>query len=189
MSMIPGRNLFAELKEDCTWFIETGSYRGDGIQLAVDAGFDNIISIDNDAANIEFCQSRFDLLNPEGPYTGKIFLFHGDSVEMLPRILRMVRQLENERIMFWLDAHWQLQEGTPKGDNPFPLMRELQAIEQEHQRDDHTILIDDHLILTHPDVTGWTRKDIQSNLILMNHLYKITLYGNPVIDNLLVAKV
>lgn len=187
MSMPPGRNLFKELKKDHSTFIETGSYRGDGIQLALEAGFEEIHSIDIDPSAIEFCRSRFDMDNPSEQNT-KINLHLGDSLELLPRILN--NQIPYLRFMFWLDAHWQMIEGTLPGDNPFPLLHELDMIRQHAGgSEDHTIIIDDILHLTHPDVTGWKKHDIEGGLKTINSKYLFTYYANPVINNILVAEV
>lgn len=178
MSMHPNRNLFKEFANSV--FVETGSYRGDGIQLAINAGFEKIFSIDIDPENIEFCRNRFDLINNPDP---RIILTHGDSAECLWPIIGRIE----DRITFWLDSHWQMLEGTEKGKNPFPLRKELNQIRQ-HKRNDHTILIDDMLIMQR-NITGYDQGVIEEDLRRINRGYKLEYFANPVIDNILVAYV
>lgn len=172
MSMHPAINYFAEYKQDCINFIETGTYRGDGIQLAFDAGFLTIHSVDIVSHE----------LNYRYPGHGQAHLYIGHSPEILrERILPYI----TGRCMFWLDAHSQLFEGEP--DN-FPLLDELREIAR-HERKDHVILIDDILYMTHPDITGWSRKQIESAILEINPCYKFTYLSNPVRRNILLATI
>lgn len=157
--------------------VETGSYRGDAIQLALDAGFEHIRSVDISDENIIFCKNRFDLFNKPRQ---EIKLHVGDSAVILGDIIADI----NEPITFWLDSHWQLFENEPKGENPFPLLKELAQI-AKHPVKKHTILIDDILILTHGDVTRWSLKTIKSAVLKINPAYKFELIANPVVDNLM----
>jgi hypothetical protein len=178
--MHPTRNLFAEFKGDNRVFIETGSYRGDGIQLALDAGYEKIISIDNDPTAIEFCISRFDL--QENKPSGKIYIHHGDSAECLSEILGCF----NEPITFWLDSHWQMLDGTNPGKNPFPLKQELKQIEKTG-RVDHVILIDDLIYMTDTRLTKYCEDELDSDLKSINPAYNFHYCANPVIRNLLIV--
>jgi hypothetical protein len=178
MSMHPTRNLFAEFKGENRVFVETGSYRGDGIQLALDAGYEKIISIDNDPAAIEFCMNRFDLFNiPDS----KIELITGDSALCLLEVTKGIK----EPITFWLDSHWQMLEGTVPGPNPFPLMYELLHI-GKLRPNVHTIIIDDMLIMQ-KNITGYDKDDIEAKLLRINQFYTLEYFANPVINNILVA--
>lgn len=181
MSMHPTRNLFKEFPNEV--FIETGSYRGDGIQLAQDAGFQKIISIDVDKDNLEFCLNRFNLKSSHPSITAALDLHHGDSSEYLYEIIYPIQ----ERITFWLDSHWQMLEGTEPIGHPFPLLKELQQI-KKHHRNDHTIIIDDMLIMQ-KDIVGYDTKEIVATLKSINPLYTLQLFANPVINNILVAYV
>lgn len=175
MSLPPNRSLLKEYKNGRV-FVETGSYIGDAIQQAIEAGYEKIISIDIDQKNIDFCKRRFDPL-------GVIQLICGDSAECLWDAIKDI----DEPITFWLDSHWQLFEDEPKGDNPFPLLKELQQIAR-HPIKTHTILIDDILILTHPDVNNVTRKNIEAAIRIINPKYKISYVANPVVTNLLITE-
>lgn len=179
MSMHPGRNLFAEFLNPV--FVETGSYRGDAIQLAIDAGFQKIISIEADPVQVEFCRNRFDLFNNP---TERIQIIQGDSAYCLGFEIRNI----TDRITFWLDAHWQMLEGTEPGANPFPVLLELQQIGMHPHRNDHTIIIDD-MLLMQPDIVGYDNNAVRRALLEINPAYKLEYFSNPVINNILVAHV
>lgn len=179
MSMHPTRNLFAEFKGENRVFVETGSYRGDGIQLALDAGYEKIVSIDRDPAAIDFCKNRFDLYN--NPNT-RIKLIKGDSANCLYDVLRCFA----EPITFWLDSHWQMLEGTEPGRNPFPVLDELDQIHTALVGLPAPVIIIDDMLIMQKDITGYDKKAIVSKLKSM-YDYKIDYFANPVINNILVA--
>jgi len=173
MSMHPTKNYFKEFPNPV--FIETGSYRGDGIQLALDAGFKEILSIDNNRDNYDFVVSRFDLENTQS----NIIPYVGDSPLVLQRLLKNI----NTPCTFWLDAHSMLQEDT---EDDYPLMDELKVIRSHHIKT-HTILIDDFLYLSHPDITGWTKEAIENSIRAINPKYLIEYRSNPIKNNILIA--
>jgi len=179
MSLPPNKNLLAEYSN--RWFVETGSYRGDAIDLALSAGFSQVRSMDIDPENIKFCRNRFDLFRHPMPW---IQLYLGDSAEDLWSMIQDIC----EPITFWLDSHSQLLEGESDLGCPFPLLKELQQIAM-HPIKTHTIIIDDLLILTHPDVTGWEKVDIINAIKQINPAYQFKLVANPVKNNLLVCYV
>jgi hypothetical protein len=179
MSLPPSYNLLAQYPN--RYFIESGSYRGDAIQQALDAGFQQIRSMDIDKENVVFCHHRFDL------YRGKyknILVRQGDSSVDFFQLFGGVQ----EPITFWLDAHSQLFEDGIEMGNPFPLLKELEQIAW-HPVKSHTILIDDILVLTHPDVTGWSRKTIEDAILAINPAYRFEYVANPVKNNLLIATI
>lgn len=174
MSMMPGRNYFAEYKGRCQTFIETGTYRADGVQLAIDAGFDDIYTIDI----VEHEKRVVTIPIERNP---NIRYLIGESSEMLAQVLFTL----NNPYMLWLDAHSQLTEDEP--DN-FPLMDELEIIlDQPNSRLPDVILIDDYLYMTHPQVTGF--KDHEIQMMLQACGYKTKLLPNPIKNNILVAYV
>lgn len=115
------------------WFVETGSYKGDGIQHAIDAGFQSIASVELSFNLHKMCVKRFTGLH----IMGQLLLFCGES----ERLLKSMIPCFQAPITFWLDAHYS--EGcTTKGDEMTPILKEL-AIIAEHPVKTHTILIDD----------------------------------------------
>ena len=111
-------------------FVETGSYLGDGIQAALDAGFKRVISIELSDKYFGICQKRF-----EGDV--RVTLVQGDSALMLGDVIDSIQ----EPITFWLDGHWSAGD-TAKGVHAIPLLQELHVIAR-HAVKNHTILIDD----------------------------------------------
>lgn len=182
MSLPPNRNLLKEYLNPV--YVETGIWRGDSIQQAIDAGFKIIVGIDNDQESIDFCKSRFNIRDERG--IKDKFLWTGDSASTLHAVFKS-GTVNDVDITFYLDAHWQLLDGTERGAHPFPLLDELQVI-KEHRRDKKdTIIIDDLLYLTHPDITGWTKERIMEAVTAINWRYQFKCIANPVINNMLVA--
>lgn len=179
MSMTAENNLFKKFLNRV--MVETGTYRGDAIQLALDAGFESIHSIDIVPHTRDFCMNRFNLIDvPDN----RITLHTGDSAEMLWGIIKDI----DEPITFWLDSHWQMLEGEEPGANPWPLYLELQQIKR-HSVKDHTIIIDDMWFLTHPYITGWHKTEVELWLYAINPNYKLQYFANPIINNILVASI
>lgn len=111
-------------------FVESGSYRGDGIQNALDAGFEEVYSVELAPHLYECCSKRFEG-NPH------VHLYLGDSSVLLESILSVI----NEPVTFWLDGHYSWGD-TAKGNSNTPILQEL-AIIAEHPIKTHSILIDD----------------------------------------------
>lgn len=117
-------------------FVETGSYWGDGIQVALDSGFNKIISLECNEIYYNHCLNRFsDKKNVE--------MHLGDSSVDLFNIIKDI----DEPITFWLDAHFMCNDPEQNLDNhpgrgKIPLIDELSQI-KKHQLKNHTILIDD----------------------------------------------
>jgi hypothetical protein len=158
-------------------FIETGSYVGEGIQAALDAGFKRVISIELSEYYHTLCKIRF-------PKAEVIF---GDSTEMLPKILENI----NEKCTFWLDGHW-CGDISACGPNPVPLMEELLAIKNHHIKD-HTILIDDMRLLRTHDAEWKDLKygveDLEKVIRSMNPKYNIVYDKGLVKNDILIATV
>ena len=130
--------IFKTYKKDIKIFIETGSYAGDGIQAAVDAGFDSIYSIEFYGSRVSRCRERFkDVVH--------VKVIQGNSGEVLSELLSKI----DEPVLFWLDAHYDAY--IPEIDNPKiltepqPVLQELEAIKNHHIKT-HTILVDDRRI-------------------------------------------
>jgi len=158
------------------YFIETGSYLGDGIQQAIDAGFKKIISIELSDKYYNLCKNKFkNNLN--------VKIIHGDSFKILPTIISEI----NEPITFWLDGHYSCDD-TALGEYWTPLIQELDEI-KKHKIKNHTILIDDMRCWKEPNpVHGFCTLDIFNKLKEINNLYHF-LYEDGIEQNdILVAK-
>jgi hypothetical protein len=149
-------------------FIETGSNYGDGIQQALDEGFNLIYSVDILPEKYEYCTDRF-IANDN------VHLFLNDTVVFLNTLLLTI----DEPVTFWLDAH--------KGNGKSPLLKELEVISRHHIKT-HNILID--------DLRDWKRKicgfdtDILKQVILrINPDYQFVLEDGFVMNDVLAAKI
>lgn len=102
-------------------FIETGSFKGGGIQQALDIGFKHVHSVELDNNLYIKAESRF-----RGD--SRVKCWHGDSKDVLPTILNDVKSAA----LVFLDSH---------SDSNTPLIDELQMLANCQIR--HTIIIDD----------------------------------------------
>lgn len=112
-------------------FIETGTFAGEGVQKALDAGFEQVYSIDIDEKFIQHGIERF---------RGKtnVHLALKDSSYQLWDVIQIIQ----EPIVFWLDAHNGFPDPNAKDVKNTPLLEELDQIKR-HPIKTHTILIDD----------------------------------------------
>lgn len=115
------------------FFVETGSYMGYGIEMALNVGFPIVYSVELSPHYFQYCVFKFRKQR-------NVHLLFGDSAKVLPVILQKI----TVPATFWLDGHWCGKDNgdTEKGDTCTPLLAELDAI-QQHPIKTHTILIDD----------------------------------------------
>ena len=157
------------------YFIETGSFMGDGIQEAVDAEYENIISIELSDKYFNICTSRFSNKN-------NVSIIKGDSFKMLPDIISKI----DDNITFWLDGHHTCGD-TALGEHWAPLMQELEVI-KSHTINTHTIIIDDMRCWEIPnEVHGFYKEDIFRILNEINPDYEIVYEDGVEKDDILVA--
>ena len=112
-------------------FCETGTFKGAGVQLALDTGFTEIHTIEIQDKLVKEAKEKFKSQN--------VKVYHGSSETLLHKIIKDI----DEPITFWLDAHvgW-VCDTSVKVKSKCPLYEELEAI-AKHPRKDHVILIDD----------------------------------------------
>lgn len=169
------RNIFKEYPNPI--FIETGSCIGNGIQMAIEAGFDHIHSIELLPHLHHICKKRF-YSEPS------VKLYQGDSSYILWEILKFI----NEPITFWLDGHYSGNipfEGgeiltADNEDSVPPIVYELEQI-GKHYIKTHTILID--------DVRCFKHLDLESKVKSINPDYKIIYIDGTVPNDILVAQI
>lgn len=111
-------------------FVETGTYIGDSVQYAIEAGFSRIISIELSEKYYQLSKERF-------KNNDNVTIIHGDSGSCLWDAIKDI----DEPITFWLDGHFSKGD-TAIGDFCSPIMLELSHI-AAHPIRTHTILIDD----------------------------------------------
>lgn len=142
------------------YFVETGSYGGEGIQKALDAGFSEVHSLDIEPAFIRDCKRRFKNRN-------NVHLWLRNSGYQLWEVIEPI----NEPITFWLDGH----RGTPdpNGGKNTPLLEELEQI-KKHPIKTHTILIDDLHCCNTILFDYISREDIVNKVLEINPNYTVT---------------
>ena len=146
------------------YFIETGSYKGEGIQAALDAGFEKVISIELSVKYYRICRDKF-------RDNWRVKLFWGDSIYFLPIILKLI---DNKKFTFWLDAHY---SGGDTAEGRVPILKELEIITA---RKGDTILIDD-MRLYRKGWDGITDKDIEKALVGYDISYEYGVAENDIL--------
>tara|TARA_R110002060_G_scaffold23166_11_gene31363 strand:- start:4218 stop:4751 length:534 start_codon:yes stop_codon:yes gene_type:complete len=142
-------------------FVETGTYLGEGVVAALQAGFTIIRSVELDPNLAAINRGRF------APHPD-VQIHAGDSGALLGGIIRDI----NEPITFWLDAHNSSAELLEEGKN-CPLLRELEQI-KNHPINTHTILIDDIRCCGTPHFDTITKDDLLNILHEINPEYEIS---------------
>lgn len=166
-------------KYKATTFVETGTYDGRGVLLALSCGFTKVHSIEIDPGRFKsVAMSRL------GEAAG-VQLYLGDTVDILPQI---VASLE-ERAVIWLDAHPIGKDDTcPRGKNEWPLVAELEILRLHSKRRDHHILIDDRDCFG--KLFNTSDEQLKSLILAINPAYKFTLEPNTMHpDDILAAYV
>lgn len=156
-------------------FVETGSYRGDGIQNAIDAGFETIYSIELSDKYYDHCLRRF-----KDNHSVKLFL--GDSSKILFDVIKDI----DGQITFWLDGHYSCGD-TALGEKVCPLVEEFDAIKRHHIKN-HIILVDD-LRCWSKDREGFDTEDIKGMILEINSKYKFTLVDGLIPGDILAAQI
>jgi hypothetical protein len=174
-------------------FVETGTYLGDTVQLALDAGFDLVHTIEVDQGMFDKCHARF-------KDNSKVKLWFGDSVDIIPQIADQLV----EPATFWLDAH---ASGPLQGGRyaPCPLVLELESIygkkklrftengsemyREKSSIDTHTIMIDDRRLLGSAEWGFVQEKQIMDLLFAINPNYKIVYLDGHQANDIICATV
>lgn len=118
--------MFKKYSKGCSYFVETGTYKGYGIDAAKDVGFERYYSA-------EYLQSLYEECLEKFKDDDDVFLYNGSSEVCLVEILKDI----DKKSLFWLDAHDSF--GTGGG---VPTYEELKVL-KEHSIKNHTLLIDD----------------------------------------------
>lgn len=161
------------------YFVETGTYGGNGIRFALRAGFPEIHSIDIEESFVRDARSTFARYE-------HVYIWQGDSGKMLYDVIKNM----NKEITFWLDGH----RGTPdpKGGKNTPLLEELEQI-KHHSIKTHTIIIDDMHCCGTILFDYLTREDIIAKIKEINPAYQISYIpggdDGEYPDNIMIARV
>jgi len=127
-------------KGDRSVFLETGTFRGNGVQAALDAGFTTVRSVEIDRKLGEQARARF-LDDP------RVVIFIKDSVDWLPAAARTWA-----RPVVWLDAHPKMEELL--GSDPCPLLTEIEALRECSP----LFMVDDYDALGRDGTDFWHKK-------------------------------
>jgi hypothetical protein len=156
------------------YFVETGTWHGDGVRAALKAGFKDIRSVELSPQLYEANRQAF-------AKERKVKLFVGSSEDLLEKMIADI----SRPITFWLDAHYS--EGdTAKGREMTPLLKELAAIGR-HALRTHTILIDDRRCFSKPEFDGIMESDARKMILEINPSYSFFLADGFVKGDILVA--
>jgi len=140
------------------YFVETGTFKGGAVKMAIEAGFSDIRSIDVDEAMYLAAVERFN-------NDSRVTLYHGDSLKLLSEMIADI----TEPITFWLDAH---DGNAGSGSVQAPLLEELRII-GEHCVKDHVILIDDVQLMGKSFWHDVTKEKVEEAIKKINPLYQI----------------
>lgn len=112
-------------------FVETGTYHGEAVELALSLGFNNVYTVDVNPDFIKAVKATY-------AKDKRVTVNQGSSPDFLAKILPQVKGT----ITFWLDAHPLITPMTLFGAE-FPLIRELLVLQSTLGSGKHVILIDD----------------------------------------------
>jgi hypothetical protein len=152
--------------------IETGSYIGEGIQNAINAGFNKIISI-------ELSDKYFNICNNKYKNNDIVTILRGTSEDRLKEAI----DLAEGKITYWLDGHWSGGD-TAKGKHNVPILQELKQIKDSGRKED-IILIDD---LEQILEEGISEEKLKKTLTSINTNYIFTKVKGPKNQTTLVVK-
>lgn len=166
--------VLSKYKNPC--FVETGTYLGDSVELAIKLGFEKIISIEID----ENLQSKNIIKFKNEIEKGIVNLIVGDTSLVMKDVIEKL----NVQTTFWLDAHVDL---GVSGLKKCPIYDELNMISNSKIKT-HTILIDDLRCFGNGLWGEGIELEKIKNIILeINKEYKFTLEDGHVPNDILVA--
>ena len=173
--------LIKEYKKDKTVYFETGTYFGQGVQKALDNGFDTVYSVEMSENHYKKCATKFS-------GNEKVILVHDSSERCLEQaVVDIKHPLNTERCFIYLDAHPMGGRGAP------PLINELNII-ASLKRNDHTIVVDDFRLIRDAQAWGtcFKGKDMKEEFnrlfLAINEDYQISYHGDAWdVEDLIVA--
>ncbi len=161
-------------------FIETGTYKGDGVIRAFNENFSDIYSIEFSDYHYNLCRKKF------ANYS-KIHLYKGDSAAILGNILQEI----DKKAVIFLDAHYCGDDVTGLSEVWIPIKDELNAI-KDSGINNHAIIIDDLSVMDNSHFDLKTKKwagapglDVVLDILVkINPNYEITALIN---ENQIIA--
>jgi len=153
--------------------VETGSYQGDGIQDALDAGFEKVISFEYAKHLADKCRERFK------DQSDKVLIVNGSSRDLFSYIKDI-----KEPITFWLDAHWSQMDTGHEPTGYCPVLAELEAI-SKHPIKTHSILVDDVRLFGTWEFDMIDLKRLIQGALKVNPLYNLKFLDGHVKDDII----
>jgi hypothetical protein len=171
-------NVLLKYKFDVEVFIESGTFDGRSVQLALDCGFKEIISIEISNETYIAAISKFKNYK-------NVHLINGDSYFEMPKICQSL----TKKSLFWLDAHFDNYSDT-RGIVDCPLIHELLSIKTSIIKN-HVIMIDDRRVFGNSEHTVWGKHikehEIINSIMEINPNYIITYEKGCVDNDIIVA--
>ena len=181
MSLTLTKNIFDKYKCDYNIFIETGTYKGGSVELALQCNFDKIYTIDISTQHKILCQNKFQ----KEIELNQVELLFGDTIDILPTIISSL----NQPSLFWLESHFDMHSDI-RGKYDCPILYELDIIKSSNIKN-HTIMIDDLRIFKRQCEwgVGIYIEEIEQKLKDINPSYKFYYENGWENDDVLIAKI
>jgi hypothetical protein len=181
MSLTLTKTVLDKYKTNHDIFIETGTYRGGSVDLAIECNFKKIYTIDISTQHKLYCENKFESYIK----SKQIELLFGDTIEVLPDIVNKL----TEPVLFWLDSHFDGHSNV-RGKFDCPVLQELDIIKMSNIKT-HTIMIDD--IRLFKSQSEWAVnifvEDLQKKLHEINPNYTFVYEDGFTKHDILVAKI
>lgn len=158
-------------------FLETGTFKGDCVQVALDAGFSKVLSCE---LNEELYLAAVERFKDEP----RVKIYHGDSADCLAQ---MIQDSEGMHCTFWLDAH---ASGPLKGGKSggTPVLDELKTIQNTGVQT-HTIFVDDTRLFGSSEWSYVQKDDALDLIYKINPKYEVKFLDGHVKNDVLCAYV
>lgn len=158
-------------------FVETGTYLGDTVKLALEAGYAMVHSVE---LNDELYQRAVEMFKDDM----RVKIWHGDSADQLANI---IKEIGNNPATFWLDAHASgpLVGGKSGGT---PVVDELKAIAESPYKG-HTIFIDDRRLFGSAEWSHVTEAQAYEEIMKINPGYLVVALDGHQKDDVICATV
>lgn len=159
-------------------FVETGSLEGDGIQQAIDCGFQEVYSVEIIETYVNKCRERF-------KSHSNVHVFHGDSMTILPKIVNDI----SGSVTFWLDAHINAKREPVLGKKSCPILEEID-IAMSRPDLKKILLIDDMRLFRGNGVRkwGWVTEQNILDTIKKHGNYQISYENGHRPNDIMVVK-
>ena len=166
---------FTRFKNDI--FIESGTFLGNGLNCALQAGFKECHSVEIHEHLYLKAKDRFG----REAKRGRVKLYHGDSSIILKPLIESL----TVPATFWLDAHISANYGDKLAKN-CPIIEELEFMKTSVVKN-HTILIDDLNCFGKEAHDYITLNQVMDYIKEINSEYKFEFLDAAIPKNILVA--